>query len=374
MELTTENGASGHSIPKAGAIALGDVKKLYDLAKDKTSEAREELTRIVSGALEVDLSARESELISDVLIKLLKQAERDMRMALAEKLSLIDDVPLRLVLHLANDEVEVARPILKKSSVLGEFDLLYIIKSKTAEYWRAIATREELSDKVMGVLAETGDFETALALSENTNISLTDGVLTILADMAQDSEVLAVPLLRRSEVSADIAAMLYRYVGAEIKQFIADNYDVDVQKVEAVVDRVVQEFTTPIPKDFMPEDYMIEAAESAKEKGMLNSKMFLSSLRRGHVRSFIAQLAVYTGLSIEFIGHIMSQTNGQGLAVISKAYDIEKQDFISMFMLTNKIWNYGRIVEAHDLHTAIGYYNRATKEVALDIIRAKSPN
>ncbi len=376
MELSTDSNAlvrAGAGV-RAGIVALGDVSKLYDLAKSKSPEARDELTCIVSGALDTDLSPREAELVSDILIKLLKQAERDFRLALSEKLSLMDDVPLRLVLHLANDEIDVARPVLKASPVLGEFDLLYIIKSKTAAYWKEIATREELSDKVMGVLAETKDFDTALALSENEHISLTDDVLNVLADMAQGSDVLAVPLLRRPEVSADIATMLYRYVSAEIKQFIVSNYDVSVEKVEAAVKTVEDEFTSPVPKDFMPEGYMIEAARAAHEKGHLNSKMFLSALRRGHVRSFIAQLSVYTDLPIEMIGQIMSQTNGQGMAVISKAYDIDKQDFISMFMLTNKLWNYGRVVEAHDLHAAIGYYNRATKDVALEIIRSKKPN
>lgn len=371
MELTVEGSASRSAFLATG---LGNVDELYDLARDKSPQSRQQLTHAISVVLEADLSFREAELVSDVLISLLKQAERDLRMALSERLAVMDGVPLRLVLHMANDEIEIARPVLQKSTVLGEFDLLYIIKSKSAEYWRAIATRELLSEQVMEVLANSDDFETALALAENTNITLTDRVLNVLANIAQDAETLAVPLLRRGEVSEETASMLYRYVSEEIRSFIVENYDVDARVIDVAIKDVVEEFSYSVPKGFMPEEHMLAAARACMESGTLTSNLMLSSLRRGHVRTFVAQLSVYTGMSCEMIGKILSQTNGQGLAIISKAYDFEKSDFISMFMLTNKIWNYGRVAEMSDLHRAIGYFERATKDIALNLLRSNAPH
>ncbi len=371
MELGIEGG-SGRSA--FWATGLGDIDALYDLARDKSPQSRHQLTHAIIKILDADLSFREAELISDVLISLLKQAEHDLRRTLAERFAVMDDIPLRLVLHVANDEIDIARPVLQKSSVLGEFDLLYIIKSKSAEYWRAIATRESLSDKVMEELSQCDDFETAMALAENTNITFTDSVLNILSDKAQGAETLAVPLLRREEVTQEIATMLYQYVSEEIRSFIIDNYDVDVSKIDVVFKDVEEELSLSVPKDLLPEDYMIEEAQAYNDNGGLTPQLMLSALRRGHVRTFIAQMSVYTGLSCEMVRGVLSQTSGQGFAVIAKAYDFEKPDFISMFMLTNKLWNYGRIVEAADLHRAIKYFERATKEVALEIVRSKMSN
>ncbi len=368
MELGI-NGSVGRSAFLATGLA--SVDELYDLARDKSPQSRRQLTQAISEVLETELSFREAELVSDVLIALLKQAEHDFRKTLAERLSIMDGVPLRLVLHMANEDIDIARPVLQKSSVLGEFDLLYIIKSKSAEYWRAIATRESLSEQVVDVLADCNDFETALALAENTNITLSNRVLNIFAEIAQGAETLAVPLLRRDEVSEEIASMLYRYVSAEIRSFIVENYDVDVKQIDNVISEVEEEFTSSVPKGLMPEDYMIEDAREHQRNGSLTAHLMLSALRRGHIRSFVAQMSVYTGLSCEMIGQVLSQTSGQGLAVIAKAYDFEKSDFISMFMLTNKIWNYGRIVEMNDLHRAIGYYERATKDVTSKILSSK---
>ena len=352
---------------------LGDIDQLYDLARETNSESREALAHAVSSVLEKELTARESELVADVLIALLKQAEKDVRQAMAERLSIMDEVPLRLVLHLANDEIDVAKPILNKSAVLGDFDLLYIIKSKPAEYWREIAMREYLSAQVMTVLAETGDFDTAMALVENTNITLTEEAMVALSDVAQEGDLLALPLLRRSEVSQDIAVRLYKYVSEDVKAFICENYDLDIQKVEPVLNDVIVEFVEPAAtKDCAPEEHMMSAARSFKEKGALNVKLMLSSLRRGHIKSFIAQLSVYTDLPASTICKMLTQSSGQGLALVSKAHGIEKHDFLSMFMLTSKIWNHGRLVESQEIKTAISYYNKVTPELALSIMKENS--
>src|SRR5688572_4950053 len=103
-------------------VRLYDSHKLYRLAKDRKPFARAELTSTVSALLDVALSARETELVADVLIALMRQAEKDLRQALAEKLSILDQVPLRLVLQIANDEIDVAAPVLRNSPILGDLD------------------------------------------------------------------------------------------------------------------------------------------------------------------------------------------------------------------------------------------------------------
>ncbi len=356
---------------KPVAARLGDANKLYDLARDRSPEARVELSATIGSILESNVGVREGELIADVLTKLMRQAEIDLRCALSEQISTLDNVPLRLVLQLANDDIEVARPILKNSTILSEFDLMYIIKSKTTEYWQVIADREALSAQVVDVLADTKDFDTALTLVENENITLTEHALVALSDIAQGSEVLATPLLHRSEITSDIAAALYEYVGKEVKQYISDSYGIS-DEISQSVDNIVKEASqNTMPVEFIPDEYMITAANSFKEKDMLNVKLMVSTLRRGHMRSFVAQFSVYTGLSVKTVGQILSQMNGQGLAVISKAYNIDKQDYTSIFMLTGKIWNHGCMVDVRDIKVAMDYYNKITPEIADKILNER---
>ncbi|MCB1783422.1 MAG: DUF2336 domain-containing protein [Alphaproteobacteria bacterium] len=347
-----------------------DADKLYELARNPAPAARADLARVVAAILEKGVSPRESELVADVLIGLMRQAEKDLRQALSEQLSVMDNVPLRLVLQLANDDIEIARPVLMQSTVLGDMDLIYIIKSKPASYWQAIATRQALGDQVINILVETRDFDTAVALAENEGITLTERAITVLSDLAQGHDALAAPLLRRDETTPDVAAQLYNFVGQQIKQFILQNYDVDTGAILRAVDRTVQEFSVEVKSDetMCPEGYMVRAAEELMEKELLTVKLMLETLRCGHLRSFIAQFSVFTGLPSKTVGELLRQSHGQGLAVICKAFGVAKHDFVSLFMLTNRVRSMGATVDLKDMTRAIGYYNRISEHMAEEIL------
>ncbi len=352
-------------------VRLYDSQKLNGLAKDEKPLARVELTSAVTELLEMELSPRESELIADVLIGLMRQAELDMREALAERLALIDNVPLRLILQLANDEIEVAGPVLSQSPVLGDLDLIYIIKSKGPAYWQAIAKREEMSNQVANLLADTRDLDTAVTLAKNENITLTDHALTVLSDMAQNSDKLAQPLLRRDEVTADMAKALFKYVGEEIKALIKDEYGIEEGSIIDSVDEVIIDLVdaSEAVGVFAPTASMLKAADRYKEKGLLTAKLMLGSLRRGQIQAFVSQFSKYTGLCPKTTLEIISQASGQGLAVACKAYDLSKEDFVSIFLLTNRIRNQARMVDLNDMTKAINYYNRIKPDVARGIIK-----
>lgn len=354
-------------------VRLYDSQKLYKLAKDKKPLARAELTTAVTDLLQMELSPRESELIADVLIELIRQAEQDLKEALSERLSVLDNVPLRLVLQIANDEIEVAAPVLKNSSVLGDLDLIYIIKSKTPEYWQAIAERKAMSDQVLNILADTRDFETAVTLAENENITLTEHALGILADIAQGSDKLAQPLLRRNEVTEELARSLYEFVGQALKQYITENYPVESAAANEAVDEIVLDFVEEKQAtEFTPSAQMLKAADRYKDKGLLTVKLMLGTLRRGQIAAFIAQFSGFTGLPSQTIEELLQQTSGQGLAVACRAFEIDKPDFVSIYLLTNRVRNDVSMVDVKDMNRAVQYYDRIKPGVARDIIKNSS--
>lgn len=351
-------------------MQLREAKQLYVLARDKTPASRAKLASSISSLLQMDVSARESEMVADVLVELLRQAERDIRQALAEHLAVMDHVPLRLVLQLANDDIDIAKPVLKDSKVLGDMDLIYIIKAKSSEYWRVIATRKQMGDRVVDMLADTGDYETALNLVQNTDVRLTEYASLQISDMAQNHEDLALPLLRRQDVSREVVSRLYEFVGEEIKQFIVKNYEIDAGKLLETVDNMVLEFRDGSDSsEFKPEDHMVGAARTFKQKGKLDTKLMIATLRRGQFRSFVAQFSVFAELDLKTTAQILMQSHGQGLAIACKAYEISKEDFVSLFLLTNQFRNHGRMVNTQEMAKAVSYFTRIETSVAQQIIR-----
>ncbi len=357
-------------------VKLYDSQQLDNLAKDEKPIARAELTSAVSELLDMDLSPREGELIADVLIGLMRQAELDLREALAEKLSLVENVPLRLVLQLTNDEIDVAGPMLSRSPVLGDLDLIYTIKSKGPAYWQAIAKREEMSNQVINLLTDTRDLDTAITLAKNEQITLTEHAVVVMSDMAQKSDDLAMPLLRRDEVTSDVAKKLFNFVGEQVKAYITEEYGVQAGSIADSVDEVIVELVEAnrAVSEFAPTENMLKAADRYKEKGLLTSKLMLGTLRRGQIQAFVAQFAKFSGLNAETTLEIMSQSSGQGLAVACKAYELSKEDFVSIFLLTNRIRNSGRMVDLNDLSKAINYFTKIKSNVARGIIENSSQN
>jgi uncharacterized protein (DUF2336 family) len=367
-------------------VQLYDSHRLYQLAQEKKPEARAELSQSVVGLLGANLRINEQELVADILISLMRQAERDLRQAIAERLSVMDNVPLRLVLHMAQDEIFVAESVLKTSPVLNDLDLLYIIQSKTAEYWRAIARRDHINEPVIDTLADTRDVETACHLAENTKIALTSYAVNILSDLAKDHKVLAKPLVARSDIPEFVARRLYEVVGEEIKAEIQNvlqaqqpvndtsrteqkRHNAEEMAILSSVKDILQEFSQTSASPFYPSNAMLKAARLFKDKGQLTAELMQSTLKRGQLQSFVAQYAVLTGIMIPTALNILSQLNGQALAATLKAFEFDREEFVSIYLMTQKIRVEDGTLRKHEFYDAINYFESLDMPTAVRLLQ-----
>ncbi len=349
-------------------VKLHDRHKLYELSRKPEEHARVELASIMADLLDVELSVGEKETITDVLMSLMYQAEIDLRQAVAERLSVMENAPLRLVLHFANDTISVADSILRRSRVLNDMDLVYIVKAQDEEHWRAIAERTELSGELVDALAETKDLKTAICLSQNNKAELTEYALGVFSVMAQGEENLAEPLLMREDFPDILAIKLYNFVGNELKGYIKKNYSsVDSALFDMAVDDIILELSSARLGEYTPTVEMIVSAEEILKKGDLKSSLMLDNLRRGQIANFIAMFSVYCGLQIETVAEMLSQKTAQGLAVACKATGIEKADFVNMFLLTSRVRG-GKVIQQSDLGKALAYYDKVSFEMAKRIL------
>lgn len=365
-------------------VKLYDSQKICDLAKDKEPDARQELTSIVTSLLEMELSAREAELVADVLISLMRQAEKDLCLALSEKLSVMDAVPLRLALHIASESIDIAEPMLKNSQVFNDLDLIYIIKSKTPDYWQAIAKREKLGESVVNTLADTTDLDTAIALAENKNIALTDHAVSVLVAMAQGEDRLASPLIRRDDITDDIVKTLYQTVGIALKDYIRREFDVNDTPVIDAVDNTIAESLAAANASMslkdksevqnLPRESHIKIAQNYEARGVLTLQMTLETLKRGQYQAFVAQFATYMKLTPKAVNEVLLQESGQGLAIICKAEAIQRNDFVSIYLLASRLRNKGGMVDSKNLGRATHYYDGINHQIARDIVSNAQKN
>lgn len=355
-------------------VRLYEGHKLYGMVQDDRPETRAELTSVVAELLDVKLSGREQEMLADVLIALMRQAERDLRQALSARLAVMDNVPLRLVLFMANDEIAVAEPVLRQSVVLSDLDLIYIIKSQGPSYWQAIAVRENLGPHVIDVLADTRDSGTAVMLAGNERAVLTDYALQVLSGMAQVNEDIARPLLARGELPLAVARDMYAYVGAQLKADIKARFGDEACVAGKALNDVMVELTAHprLPSEYMPNKSMIETAERYAMSGLLNMQLIMDTIKRGQVGTFIAMFARYSGISPRRIHDMLLQSCPKGMAIACRAFGIQKADFSSIYIMTHRMRSENRMINHHDMLAVLSYYDTVKPDVAMRIVRSHS--
>ncbi|MCB1550804.1 MAG: DUF2336 domain-containing protein [Alphaproteobacteria bacterium] len=357
-------------------VGLYDAHKEYAQHSDKDPQYREIVCQQMTDLLAVSSHVSDREMITDVLITLLRQSEKDLKAAMAERLSLLSNVPLRILLQLLNEEISIARPIIKNSPVLNDLDLLYIIQSRDTTFWQAIAARHAIKENVVDALAETHDVPTAKVLVRNETISFSDFALSVLEEMAANDEDLARPLLMRSDVPQSVARKIYAHVGQEIKALAALKCGVtmsqeDAAAVQNVLHDVVSEFSAEYRggSPYMPTEAMLRAADMFMKQGKLDCVLMVRTLGRGQISSFVAQMCAFAKLNTDVVISLLEQSNGQGLAIIAKANGISKNDFLSMFMMTRRIISGQANIPAQDISKANLYFDRVHKNLAQKILK-----
>ena len=115
---------------------MGDrVDEIMALAKSRDTADRERLlVRLVDMCNQSadDLrTPRVQALLSQVFFDLVFQAEYDIRLRLAENIASADWAPSALINILAFDDIEIARPIIARSPILEDPDLIRLLVEAT---------------------------------------------------------------------------------------------------------------------------------------------------------------------------------------------------------------------------------------------------
>ncbi len=344
-------------------VHLYDSQNLLLLARDHSPAARADLLENMTSFFDLPLQNSEKELASDILLSLLQQAEIDLRRALAERLSNQADVPLRVILTLVNDEISVAETVLKNSPVLNELDLMYIIQSHSPEYWAAIAARRDLTDILVGTLANKRDVRTANALLLNEAITLQKSTLEVFAEMAKTASELNVPLIHRPELPAELAQSIYSEIGESLRGALKSRFP------ELSFDKLVGEALTDINQTVaqatIGQSIIKQQVVKSVSGGLpITPSKMIEALRLGQLTYFKALFSEYTGLRTCMVDTLLKQKGGRGIAIACRAKKMERPDFMTLYMLKSALNNVKRIVDHSELAQALAAYDKLDNSYA----------
>ncbi len=275
------------------------LRELLRLAQERQRTGRRVIFDNISDlflSAEGRLSDRERALMTEILEALLREMEMQLRRDLAQRLASLDNAPHDLIVALANDEIEVARPLLVQSPVLRDFDLIEIVKRRSEEHLLAIAMRSPLSEEVSQALVDAGEENVIEQLLKNQDAALSRRALEYLVAEAQRVGRFQEPLLHRADLPGDLAHRLFWWVSAALREHILQRYDLD----EGVLDDYLEDTTrVALEQDGQPTadrqaELMVDRLAAVDE---LNETFLVRALRSGRVPAFVAGFAKLTRLS-----------------------------------------------------------------------------
>jgi uncharacterized protein (DUF2336 family) len=132
------------------------------------------------------------------------------RSVLAENLKRMTAVPHDILLSLARDEAQVARPILRSSPLLDDDDLVEIAREGTRAHRLAIAERDALSARVAQTLCASRDPQVIRALLANDSAALPEPLLHGILDALDDAPGIVDAMTRRHLLPASVSNSLAR--------------------------------------------------------------------------------------------------------------------------------------------------------------------
>ena len=346
---------------------------LLKMAQDRSVQGRKALVNSISDLFSdraSALSEREHALMNDILAKLLREFEMSVRQELAERLSARENAPHELIVALANDEIEVARPILLESMVLQTAELVEIIKNRTREHQLAIAMRRSVNEIISDALVETGDNDVITALLQNDHAEITEATLIYLVDEARRVDSYQEPLVRRHDLPAALARKMCLWVSAALRSHILDRFEIDPGALDddlEVVSTAAAEAAGKASQDVQAPAETLAKHLAVRDK--INPDILIQTLRRGEIGLFEALFGQTSGLTSPRLQRVLYESSGKDLAVACRALGIGRSHFSVLFLLTRKGSGGREVADPRDVARVMTYFDRMDPEGAATVLK-----
>jgi hypothetical protein len=164
--------------------------------------------------LESQRNPCERELFAAVADQVLDFVDAPARQHLAERLATRADAPPSVVVRLASDVIAIAAPLLARSPVLTDDDLIALAGEKSQDHLAAIARRASLPASVTDVLIARGRTDVLEAVAANPAARFSASGAEALVDKARERETLWRRLARRRDVAIAGAPWPHQETGA----------------------------------------------------------------------------------------------------------------------------------------------------------------
>lgn len=325
----------------ADDIALPSVPEAVDTAAEIVYPARQTLLKRLADVVclpETRVNTFERAVTADLLVEMLREAQKSERLRVARRLSALSDVPHSLVRLLIVDEPDIARCLIEDCETLPETDLLYCVRNATPAHFRMLAARKHLGLVIGEALAATDDVETVEALLKNRTATLSQSAIETCVALSQSVPRLVGHLIRRLELRPSSAYVMFWWAEAEVRKTILSRFSVNREVMQDAAGDVFamaagEGWSDPLTRKALQ---FIERRQRNREA--LHRSPFQSledaiavAAKNGMSRQTAEEISYLSGLKPSTGAKILRDRGGEGLAVLCKATGLKKADLRNLW-------------------------------------------
>ncbi len=296
------------------------VRQFLQWVRTASAAARADATRALARAyLYSDLSSQDRAAAEGAMIMMLDDPSPLVRQALADILGGSEEAPPCIILALSGDLPEIAAPVLERSSLLADAELVDIVGAGEASRQAAIACRENLSAAVAAALAEVGSAESCLILVENQDADIPPFSLERMAERFGHLAAVREAMFARNDLPACLHQRLAVRLSESLITFVTSRDWMRPERARNIVQEACDKVTVAIAAS-APGDEVQPLVQHLMQSGQLTLGLLMRSLLSGNLALFEEALAELSGLPPARVAKLVHGRSLGGLrAMLSEA-------------------------------------------------------
>jgi uncharacterized protein (DUF2336 family) len=292
---------------------------LHWLRTAPPGERAEATSALARAYLYSDLSENDRAAAEGAMIMLLDDPSPLVRQSLAEVFAATEQAPPTLVHALASDQPDGAAPLLTRSHLFLDPDLVDAAASGDPARQVAVAGRQPLPCAVAAAIAEVGCAEACLIALENSDAELLPVSLDRIVARHGHLAVIRDALLARDDLPAPTRQALVAKLSETLAEFVTSREWLREERAQRIAKEACEKATIAVAADSASGE-MRPLIRHLRDSGQLTTGLVLRALLSGNLMLFEETLAELTGMSLARIVGIVHDRRGLGFrAVYDKA-------------------------------------------------------
>jgi uncharacterized protein (DUF2336 family) len=264
-----------------------------------------------------DLSPDDLAAAEGAMLMLLDDPSPLVRRALAETFAGSQRAPAAVVHALATDQPDIAAPLLERSPLFVDADLIDLIATSAPEVQTAIARRALLPRSVAAAIAEVGSAEACLVLLENGAAEIAPLSINRMVERFGHLAAIRETLLARDDLPVPTRQLLIAKLSSTLADFVAARQWLAEDRARRIAREACEKATVTVAA-LAPHLEMAPLVRHLRETGQLTAGLLLRAMLSGNSVLFEEALAELSGMTL---ARVSAAVHGAGDAAFRALYE-----------------------------------------------------